>query len=225
MFLKHCIHCVQVIPVDLNAFIHNAYLSMSYLYERLGNNERQVYWYQKAVEIENSIREILWNDEDNIWYDYNMKLHDHRRKFYASNVTPLWTGAHRPEVAQKLGKIVADYLKRHGILDYKGGIPTSLEYSGQQWDFPNAWPPLQAITVQGLERSGDKEAKELAKELATRWVMATMQGFKETGEMFEKYHSVEVGKHGGGGEYIIQTGFGWTNSSILEFIVTYFSDP
>jgi len=29
-----------------------------------------------------------------------------------------------------------------GVLDYPGGIPTSLLDSGEQWDFPNAWAPL-----------------------------------------------------------------------------------
>lgn len=29
-----------------------------------------------------------------------------------------------------------------GVLNFPGGIPTSLIESGEQWDFPNAWPPL-----------------------------------------------------------------------------------
>ncbi|KAI4456200.1 trehalase [Holotrichia oblita] len=212
-----------IVPVDLNSFLHKAYMSMSYLYGKLGNHERRVYWSQKAQELHVAIKEILWNEEDNMWYDFNLKLKEHRRKYYASNVTPLWTGAYHASEGRKYGKMVSDYLKRHGILDYKGGIPTSLEYSGQQWDFPNAWPPLQAIVVQGLENSGHPEAKALARELSRRWVTANLQGFKETGEMFEKYNSVEVGKYGAGGEYTTQTGFGWTNGVNLEFIVTYFS--
>lgn len=34
------------------------------------------------------------------------------------------------------------FLQSTGALDYPGGIPVSLNSSGQQWDFPNAWPPL-----------------------------------------------------------------------------------
>ena len=33
--------------------------------------------------------------------------------------------------------------------------------------------------------------------------------------MFEKYHAVNVGYPGGGGEYIVQEGFGWTNGVTL----------
>ena len=42
------------------------------------------------------------------------------------------------------------YLKRTGAIYCKGGVPTSLVQSGQQWDFPNAWPPLQHVLVEGL---------------------------------------------------------------------------
>ena len=31
---------------------------------------------------------------------------------------------------------------------------TSLVESGQQWDAPNAWPPLQALLVEGLVTYG-----------------------------------------------------------------------
>ena len=33
--------------------------------------------------------------------------------------------------------------------------------------------------------------------------------------MFEKYHALNVGYPGGGGEYIVQEGFGWTNGVVL----------
>ncbi len=28
---------------------------------------------------------------------------------------------------------------------FVGGVPTSMEPSGQQWDYPNGWAPLQVI--------------------------------------------------------------------------------
>lgn len=33
------------------------------------------------------------------------------------------------------------------MLEYPGGIPTSLIKSGHQWDFPNAWPPLVVSSI------------------------------------------------------------------------------
>lgn len=34
-------------------------------------------------------------------------------------------------------------------LTYKNGLPTSMKNSGQQWDFPNGWAPLQHMVIEG----------------------------------------------------------------------------
>lgn len=36
-----------------------------------------------------------------------------------------------------------------GALQFPNGVPTSLRQSGQQWDYPNAWPPLQHMLISG----------------------------------------------------------------------------
>lgn len=38
------------------------------------------------------------------------------------------------------------------------GIATSLNNSGQQWDYPNAWAPLQSMMVDALLQHGGKRA-------------------------------------------------------------------
>src|SRR3546814_4892497 len=69
------------------------------------------------------------------------------------------------------------------------------------------WAPLQWIAVQGLDRYNHTA---LADQLASRWVR-TVSGFYDcTGRMVEKY-DIESGLAGGGGEYPVQDGFGWTN--------------
>lgn len=36
-----------------------------------------------------------------------------------------------------------------------------------------------------------------------------------------QYSATELGGHGGGGEYNIQIGFGWTNGVIMDFLAKY----
>lgn len=67
-----------------------------------------------------------------------------------------------------------------------GGTPASLSNTGEQWDSPNAWPPLQSIIVQGLYNTNAEPALAAAKELASRWLRANYLGYEEYGEMFEK---------------------------------------
>ena len=41
------------------------------------------------------------------------------------------------------------------------------------------------------------------------------------GMMYEKYDATSTTKIGGGGEYEVQLGFGWTNGVVLDFLDMY----
>lgn len=72
------------------------------------------------------------------------------------------------------------------MVEFLGGIPTTLDHSGEQWDYPNAWPPLQHMVIVGLMNTGDIWAEELAFEIASRWVKSNFVAYNETGHMYEK---------------------------------------
>lgn len=66
------------------------------------------------------------------------------------------------------------------------GVPTSTVNSTQQWDYPNCWPPLQAMVIQGLGTSSYILAQKAAINLAKSWIDTNYKGFMESGTMFEK---------------------------------------
>ncbi|XP_008486345.1 trehalase-like, partial [Diaphorina citri] len=99
--------------------------------------------------------------------------------------------------------------------------PTSLFNSTQQWDYPNAWAPLQAFIIQGLDYTQDKLAKQVAYRLAEKWLFTNYMGYETSKAMFEKYDVELIGKTGNGGEYEAQTGFGWTNGFAFELLNRY----
>jgi alpha,alpha-trehalase len=99
-----------------------------------------------------------------------------------------------------------------------GGLQTTLVHTGQQWDAPNGWAPLQWVTIAGLEAYGDQL---MAKRIAQRWVALNLRVFKETGKLMEKYDVVNTNKEAGGGEYPSQDGFGWTNGVLLALMKKY----
>ena len=39
--------------------------------------------------------------------------------------------------------------------------------------------------------------------------------------LYSQYDAENPGKYGGGGEYTVQSGFGWTNGVIMELLNTY----
>jgi alpha,alpha-trehalase len=91
---------------------------------------------------------------------------------------------------------------------------TTLVASGQQWDAPNGWPPLQWLTIEGVRRYG---RADLANNVRDRWVALNRRIYQTTGKMTEKYDVVDITRPAGGGEYPTQDGFGWSNGVALAF--------
>lgn len=95
-----------------------------------------------------------------------------------------------------------------------GGLVTTLtQGSDQQWDYPNAWAPLQWIGYKALK---NYQFDGLANEIAIRWTNLNIKVYLGTGKMMEKYDVVDLNRLGGGGEYKAQDGFGWTNGVFLK---------
>jgi alpha,alpha-trehalase len=103
-----------------------------------------------------------------------------------------------------------------------GGIQATEVNTGQQWDAPNGWAPLEWMTIWGLERGGQTE---LARDIAQRWVKLNSDVFQRTGKLMEKYNVVDTHLEAGGGEYAGQDGFGWTNGVLLTLINKYQLHP
>lgn len=101
-----------------------------------------------------------------------------------------------------------------------GGVVTSPYNTGQQWDAPNGWAPLQWMTIQGLRNYGHDD---LASEIATRWVAVNERVYENTGKFVEKYNVEDMSLLAGGGEYPVQDGFGWSNGVYLA-LKAYLTD-
>ena len=108
------------------------------------------------------------------------------------------------------GRAVAARLERDFLRP--GGFVTTLIRSGQQWDAPNGWPPLQWIAMEGVRRYGRADLADLARD---RWLAVNRRTYAATGRMTEKYDVVDLTRPAGGGEYPTQDGFGWTNGVAL----------
>lgn len=210
--------------MDLNAFLCKAFEVLSAFYVKLANPSKAIEWKEKSDTWRKTIDLVLYDKDDGIWYDYDIALSRPRKIFYPSNFAPLWTQSYTPFSGRQYGSRAAKYFRDQGINNFRGGIPTSLNQTGEQWDYPNAWPPLQELIILGFKKSGDPDAVYLSETLAKRWIDANIRGYNQNNEMFEKYDAINSGQYGGGGEYTVQTGFGWTNGVALELINEYYVD-
>ena len=123
-----------------------------------------------------------------MWTDRILEDGSYLPGFYASSLTPLYMWKIDNNLNITRSKLVLQILNRLGVLGYPGGIPTSLnKTSGQQWDFPNAWSPLQWFIVQAWKDSGDSSLEDAASMVATTWLRSTYKGWLNyNNSMFEK---------------------------------------
>jgi alpha,alpha-trehalase len=128
---------------------------------------------------------------------------------------PLFFGAASSAQAAALTRLAARELLQ------PGGIVTTPVRTGEQWDAPNGWAPIQWVAVAGLRRY---EKSALAEVIACRWLVNVQNVYRESGKLVEKYDVVTTGRSGGGGEYPTQDGFGWTNGVTRKLIALYPTD-
>ena len=99
-----------------------------------------------------------------------------------------------------------------------GGLLSTPNLTGQQWDAPNGWAPQQWMAIKALENCNQKQ---LARDIATRWIKLNTEVYLRTGKLMEKYNVTDTHLEAGGGEYAGQDGFGWTNGVLLALIKKY----
>ena len=158
----------------------------------------------------------MWDEQTHRWHDVEWASGRKIPAESAASYVPLWAGAHNASQAAAAAAALAN-----SPLFLEGGVSTTRNHSGQQWDAPNAWPPLQQWLIQGLRDCGASSAAPIARTLATRWLRSNWLGWNRTGHMHEKYDATRPGERGGGGEYTPQVGFGWTNGVVLWILDQY----
>ncbi|XP_060107621.1 trehalase [Heteronotia binoei] len=204
-----------VVPVDLNAILCRVEALLAAFCQALGDAEGAERFQAAHERRVAAVRAVLWNEAAGVWLDYNLARGRHNQAFYPSNLTPLWAKCDLEGAATEKA---LRYLESTPALSYAHGLPTSLAHTGQQWDLPNAWAPLQHMVIAGLAKSSSPQAQALAFSLAQNWVRMNLAVYERYQAMFEKYNVEGDGSPGAGGEYVVQEGFGWTNGVALQLL-------
>lgn len=144
----HDIKTRSIIPVELNAIIYQNALIIAELSNLAGDTVKAQEYNDRAKKILNAIEAVLWDESVGSWLDYDMINKKRRNFFSASNLSPLWLKAYNPEKEAAVTAKVLKYIANEGVDDYPGGVPNTLEHTGEQWDFPNVWAPMQVSLFQ-----------------------------------------------------------------------------
>jgi alpha,alpha-trehalase len=203
------IHTTDIIPIDLNCLLYHLESTIAEAYSSMFQPLLARRYRGLAEKRKASIQKYLWDEHEQFFMDYNFRVYRSTGRVTIAGAFALYCKIATPAQAKGMAKrIEEDFLK-------KGGLQMTLIDSGQQWDAPNGWAPMQWITIQGLREYG---YHDLADKIKRAWVKTCVDLYAKEGKMVEKYNVVEPDKLGGGGEYVLQDGFGWTNGVLAALL-------
>jgi alpha,alpha-trehalase len=206
------IRTTDLVPVDLNSLMVQLETTLARAYAAARKPEKAAEFNARAELRARAVRRYLWDPDKGVFTDYLWREERPSGTVTAATFAPLFFGLATKVQAERVADVVrARLLKR-------GGLVTSTVSTGQQWDAPNAWAPLQWLAIEGLNDYGEIA---LAETIAQRWMLKVITAYRATGKLMEKYNVEDTSLVTGGGEYPTQDGFGWTNGVLRKLLVLY----
>ncbi|WP_318377197.1 alpha,alpha-trehalase [Enterobacter sp.] len=206
------IRTTQFIPIDLNAFLFKLESTIANISGVKGDREGEAMFRQRASDRRAAVNRYLWDDEKGCYRDYDWRRGE-MALFSAASLVPLYVGMATHEQADRLAVAVRERLLT------PGGVMATEYETGEQWDKPNGWAPLQWMAIQGFKLYGNDA---LGDEIAHSWLETVNLFYQRHHKLIEKYHIAGgTPREGGGGEYPLQDGFGWTNGVVRRLIGLY----
>jgi len=203
------IQTIDIVPVDLNGLLFGIENLLAKYFSELGEFVKAKYYLLQAEQRKQSMQKYFWDEEKDFYFDYNLKLQARSDIYALSGVVPLFVNLASSQQAAMVSCVLQSKFLQ------PGGLVATLIESGQQWDAPNGWSPLQWFAVKGLL---NYNLRELALEIAGRWLTILNKEFAKAKVLREKYNVCNHDILAGGGEYSVQQGFGWTNGIALKFM-------
>ena len=210
------IQITDILPVDLNCLLYHLELTIAKAKIINGDQDGARIFRDKAKKRSELIDKYFWNKKMSYYTDYDFKTSARKNNITPAGLYPFCFLKEHPDYLSFLGRKVAAVLKAKLLKD--GGFVTTEYTTGEQWDAPNGWAPLEWMMIWGLDRCGQKN---LAATAAKRWIRLNTRVYIQTGKLMEKYNVTDITKEAGGGEYGGQDGFGWTNGVLLKLISIY----
>src|SRR5690606_19863719 len=132
------------VPVDLNSLMYFMETQIARGYGLKGDKTNESLFLHKAATRKKNIQEVFWDEGQGFFTDFDFVQKKRTNALTLAGAYPLFFKIATPEQAEKVkDHLIQDFLKQ-------GGLVTTLEHTGQQWDAPNGWAPLQWMAVNGL---------------------------------------------------------------------------
>jgi len=198
-------------PVCLNSLLFLMETQTAEILTELDQKQEAETWRAKAATRAQAINKLMWDEKDGLYYDYDFADKHVRYYPFLTTFYPMWAGFATKEQAARI-------VKNLPLFERVGGLQTSTEVSGNQWDSPFGWAPLEMIAVEGLRRYGYNEDAE---RISMKFLTLVKHEYERAGFIVEKYDVVNGGSSVSAihfGYSANQVGFGWTNAAFLQML-------
>jgi alpha,alpha-trehalase len=196
-------------PVDLNSLLYRMEMDISTIDAELHLPQAAKLWAMRARNRADAVNRLMWDEERGQYFDYDFQHKRRSRYEFLTTFYPLWVGIATPQQAARVAAQVS-------LFERAGGLQTSTQVTGDQWDAPFGWAPLQVIAIRGLRRYGFHEA---ADRISTKFLSMVVRDFAEHRTIKEKYDVVTARSDLSAslqfGYGTNEIGFGWTNAAFL----------
>ena len=197
-------------PVCLNSLLYKTEKDLEEISRLLDKTAQAEQWKQRAEQRKERINRYLWDDQRGLFFDYDLRTGTRSTYEYLTTFYPLWAGLANPQQARALARNAK-------VFEQPGGLATSPNETGVQWDYPYGWAPLQLLAVEGLRRYGFTDD---ANRISYEFLSTVAENFKREGTIREKYdvvtRSSDVQVSAGYQANVV--GFGWTNGVFLQLL-------
>lgn len=192
-------------PVCLNSLLYKTETDLAEISKMLRKHDEAEEWTQKAAERRKRVDRYLWDEAKGEYFDFDFTQQRISTYEYATTFYPLWAGLASPKQAAAVMKNLARFQQ-------PGGIVTSTNESGAQWDFPYGWAPMQLLACEGMRRYGYNNEADT---ISTEFIGMVEKNFMRDGTIREKYDVVTQNSrtHITAGYQQNVIGFGWTNAT------------
>jgi len=205
------IRTTEIAPVDLNSLLYKLEVVIARACKAARRTDCDQEMTANARTRKGVMLRLMWSDKVNAFVDYDWRAKRKLEQVTAATAYPLFAGVASREQAKRVAETMSESLLG------PHGLATTTADTGQQWDAPNGWAPLNWIAIDGLRRNGQND---VAAKIAEAWVAENARVYCETGKLVEKYNVRDAGE-GAGGEYPVQDGFGWTNAVLIKLLAIY----
>ncbi|MBD3320489.1 MAG: alpha,alpha-trehalase [Chitinivibrionales bacterium] len=195
--------CADFVPVDLNCNLYRYEINFAKFGEIIGRNDSQQ-WRDKAEQRRELIDRYLWHADAGLYLDYDYVNEQPSPVASLATFQPLYAGCASKQQARAV-------VRNLGRFEYKWGVVPCVKgerIHTYQWDYPNAWAPLQYLVAQGLLNEGYAGD---ALRICRAYCDLVERNFAVTGQLWEKYNAVDgTLRVGDEHPYFMPTMLGWS---------------